>query len=257
MKELLLISLITLIVAAGCVSTVHESHPSGQHPPPPSPAADLIIEDIIVSHTVAHRIDFIYTIRNQGNVSAGSSTSLLTIDGKQLGLVADDIEPLAAGESRQEWFPEFDYNCTCILDTLTVQADAYNTVLESNEENNERSEALFCWSLAMKADLVVTDIIRSGSTISYTIKNQGNYVAGACNSFLYIDNVIKDAHNYPPLDPGASSTVSFSYEFICNPGSTYQVKVHVNPQGYCEEGNYYNNERVESFICLIMPPRFP
>ena len=101
----------------------------------------------------------------------------------------------------------------------------------------------------MRADLVVTDIMRSGSTISYTIKNQGDYVAGACNAFLYIDNVLEDAHSYTPLNPGESSTESFSYEFICNPGSTYQVKVHVNPQAYCEESNYDNNERSESFFC--------
>ena len=107
-----------------------------------APAAgmpDLTIQDIVRGGTIT------YTIKNQGDAVAGPSTSTLRVDG---AVVANsNVGSLVPGESQTLSFGSYAYTCSGISDTIVVQADTGNTVVESSEVNNSRTES---WSCILK-----------------------------------------------------------------------------------------------------------
>ncbi len=110
-----------------------------------------------------------------------------------------------------------------------------------------------------KPDLVITDISRSGSTINYIIKNQGEATAGTSVSELTIDYVAKASDTVGPLNAGASSSESFSFYYDCS-GTSDSVAVRADRDGAVTESNEGNNAYSESWTCLlqIQPgPVFP
>jgi subtilase family serine protease len=102
-------------------------------------------------------------------------------------------------------------------------------------------------------DLIIEDITRAGSTVSYTIKNQGNADAGATISKLVIDGAVKANDPVGPLAAGASSTESFSYSYTCS-GVSDAVDVQADKDDAVTESNEGNNELSESWSCLIIGP---
>ena len=103
---------------------------------------------------------------------------------------------------------------------------------------------------ASDPDLIITDIVRSGSTISYVIKNKGTATAGPSTSRFSIDGVIKATDAVGPLSAGASSTESFSYSYTCS-GTSDSVAVQADKGNVVAESNEGNNARSESWTCLI------
>lgn len=229
-------------------------------PPAPSESKpDLVITDITRSGSTIS-----YTIMNQGTATAGPSTSRLVIDG--LTKAYDAVGPLSAGASSTESF-SYSYSCSGVSDSVAVQADKDNVVDEgTNEGNNAYSEFWSCLIVLpplipglFKPDLVITDITRSGSTISYIIKNQGTANSGASTSQLRIDGVNKASDAVGPLAAGASSTESFSYSYSCT-GSSDIVVVQADKDNVVDEGaNEGNNTYSETWSCLIFvpPPLIP
>ncbi len=108
-----------------------------------------------------------------------------------------------------------------------------------------------------KPDLIVTDISRSGSTITYTIKNQGTATAGPSTSILTVDGVLKANDPVGPLAAGASSNKSFAYSYSCS-GTSDALAVQVDKDNVVDESNEGNNAYSESWSCLIiLPPLLP
>jgi archaellum component FlaF (FlaF/FlaG flagellin family) len=101
---------------------------------------DLIIVDISRS---GDKIS--YTITNQGDGTAGPSTSTLLVDGAVAA--NDSVGSLAPGESRNETFTGYTYACTLPGDAIIVKADTGNAVVESSEANNSYTKS---WSCLMK-----------------------------------------------------------------------------------------------------------
>lgn len=104
-----------------------------------------------------------------------------------------------------------------------------------------------------KPDLVITDISRSGSTIKYVIKNQGEDTAGPSVSELTIDGVVKASDTVGPLSAGASSTQSFSFDYDCS-GTSDSVAVRADRDGAVTESHEGNNAYSESWSCLLQIP---
>ncbi len=104
---------------------------------------------------------------------------------------------------------------------------------------------------ADKPDLIVTDILFSGSTISYIIKNQGTATAGPSTTRLVIDGVVKATDAVGPLSAGASSNESFSYSYSCS-GTSDSVAIQVDINDVVAESNEGNNARSESRTCLMV-----
>jgi hypothetical protein len=104
---------------------------------PASGQPDLIIGDISRS---GDKIS--YTIKNQGDATAGPSTSTLLVDGAVAA--NDSVGSLAPGESRTETFTGYTYACTFPSDAIVVKADTGNAVVESSEANNSYTESWSC-----------------------------------------------------------------------------------------------------------------
>jgi hypothetical protein len=103
---------------------------------------------------------------------------------------------------------------------------------------------------ASEPDLVITDISRSGSTISYTIKNQGTATAGPSTSRLTVDGVTKASDAVGPLSAGASSTESFSYSYSCS-GTGDSLAVQADKDNVVSESDEGNNAYTKYFSCLL------
>jgi hypothetical protein len=218
-----------------------------------APAAgmpDLIVEDIVRSGN-----SITYTVANQGDAAAGPSTSTLLVDGATIA--NDSVSSLAPGESKTETFAGYTYSCTLPSDSLEVRADTGNAVVESSEVNNSRTESWTCilhvgpmLPLALKPDLVITDIWVDGHTIRYRIKNEGLGASSVGYSRLYIGGVVKGNDlNVPVIAAGASIPRSFTYDFDCALPIMKEVKVTADRGGTSTESDETNNSRTENFAC--------
>jgi len=108
---------------------------------------------------------------------------------------------------------------------------------------------------AGKPDLVITSISRSGSTISYTIKNQGTAPATTSTSSLYIDDTVKAYDTVPSLNVGVSSTQSFgTYSYTCL-GIHDTIKVEADANNAVSESDEGNNEYAKSYSCITFIPQ--
>ena len=107
-------------------------------------------------------------------------------------------------------------------------------------------------------DLIIQDIVRSGDTITYTIKNQGDAVAGPSTSTLLVDGAVAANDNVGSLAPGESKTETFAgYTYACTlPGDALVVKADTS--GAVVESSEANNSYTESWSCLkkIVGPMF-
>jgi len=100
-------------------------------------------------------------------------------------------------------------------------------------------------------DLIIQDIVRSGDSITYTIKNQGDAAAGASTSTLLVDSATVANDGVGSLAPGASSTETFAgYTYSCTlPSDTITVKADTG--GAVVESSEVNNSYSESWACLL------
>jgi hypothetical protein len=216
-----------------------------------APAAgqpDLIIEDISRSGDKVS-----YKIKNQGDVTAGPSTSTLLVDGAVAA--NDSVSSLAVGESKTETFTGYTYACTLPGDAIVVKADTSGAVVESSEANNSYTESWSCLLLVvpmftLKPDLVVEDIWIDGHTIRYRIKNEGTGASSIGYSRLYIDGAVKGNDlDVPVIAAGASLPRSFTYNFDCALPIIKEVKVTADRGGTSTESDETNNSRTENLVC--------
>jgi subtilase family serine protease len=99
-------------------------------------------------------------------------------------------------------------------------------------------------------DLIVEDITRSGDTISYTIRNQGDGNAAASITALVVDGVVKANDPVDPLAAGASRNESFTFTYECSlPNDT--IAVRADKDDVLTESDEGNNELSESWICML------
>jgi hypothetical protein len=99
---------------------------------------DLQITDLWIEES-----SVCYQIYNSGDMTApaGHATALW-VDGELVAL--QDIEQTLEPEQRLESCFAYLWSCTLRSDTLAVAADYWQTILESNEENNLREESVKC-----------------------------------------------------------------------------------------------------------------
>jgi hypothetical protein len=217
----------------------------------PAGMPDLIITDVMHSGSTVT-----YIIKNQGDATAGPSTSTLLVDSATVA--NDSVGSLSPGASSTETFAGYTYSCTLPGDSIVVKADTGGTVVESSEVNNSYSESWSCLlqiqpvvpMFALKPDLVITDIWIDGHTIRYRIKNQGTGASAAGHSRLFIEGVYKDNDYVPAIAGGDSLPRSFSYNFHCAIPMLREVQVYADYAGDSTEADETNNSRTETFSCL-------
>ena len=226
---------------------------------------DLIIQDISWSPEKPKQSDtvtFIITIKNQGAGDAGQfDVEALVVGTKRsddfLFDLSFKVPSLAAGK-------KYTYTATrkanrCGEFEAEVVVDFFDTVKESNEQNNILKKPLYIQCVEEKPDLAIQSIScdkgspKQGDTITFTItvKNQGSGYAGISYVYYYIDDTYVTSDSVPGLSAGSTSTQTFTW--TANKCGNVQVKAIADATNAVAENNEGNNERTEtvSVICLF------
>jgi len=111
-----------------------------------------------------------------------------------------------------------------------------------------------------KPDLVIPDIAGIGVVgeplnIFYTIKNQGNTVAGSSYTGLWIGGKYIKKDYVGPLAPGAAINLKpFNYTWDCTAGEKAEIKVCADIADQVAESNEANNCKAETWTCTLKKP---
>ena len=110
------------------------------------PMADLVVieksEEWIDEEVGTYKVH--YTVKNQGNASAGESTTCLFIDGANNG--TESCPALDPGATHSGTF-DGPFTCSDDSDTVDVCADSESVVTESHEDNNCKENEWSCSGL--------------------------------------------------------------------------------------------------------------
>jgi hypothetical protein len=192
-------------------------------------------------------------IHNNGTISApaGHYTTLY-IDGEAVEhkLVPVELEPCQKYEDTFTAVVE----CTPPEDRVWVCADNYNTIDESDENDNCVRNTWECPVPVKKPDLVITDISRSDNRIIYGIKNQGNAAAGPSTTYLYVDGSYKARDSIGSMPAGGTLSRSFEYAYTCTPPRD-TIKVCADATKKVTESNEANNCKTEVWTCEAPPTK--
>ena len=142
--------------------------------------------------------------------------------------------------------------------SVTPDVDTLYTLTASNAGGTVSASAIVVVSEAAPEeedapDLVVTAITRDGSTVKYTIKNQGTADAGPSNSRLFVDGTEVATDAVSALGAGASRTESFSYSYECS-GTSDTLLVQIDKDDLVDESNESNNSFSTTWTCFLVKP---
>jgi len=186
----------------------------------PSPTADLIISDIVwspESPEIDDKVTFTVSIKNQGTKASGASHVDYYIDDVLIdSAFVNNIDAGNTVTNTLTWKAEAGSH------TIKTVADINDSVFETNETNNEKTETIS----VIAPDLVVSGATWSpltpsmGDKVTFTvsIKNQGNMKSDGSRVAYYIDSSTAGEHYITPIDAGASVNMTFTW--------TVQAKLH-------------------------------
>jgi uncharacterized repeat protein (TIGR01451 family) len=183
-------------------------------------------------------------------------------------------EPKVINNKELQWFFEGPLN-PCETITIKYNARVVNCGEDINVQTvkavcEETGKAVYAEDRATvmvpcvevgKPDLVITQITGIGVVgeplnIYYTIKNQGNAVAGPSYTGLYInENYIKKDY-VSSLAPGASIIAkSFNYTWDCKKGEQAEIKVCADIGLQVDESDEGNNCKADVWTCTAQPTK--
>ncbi|RKY55991.1 MAG: hypothetical protein DRP93_02305 [Candidatus Neomarinimicrobiota bacterium] len=221
---------------------------------PPQPKPDLVIQDKSETWINETHYNVSYKVCNIGLASADVSKACIYIDTVHQAGKDVDVAALAAGACTNV-ITVGDFECTPDTDNITVCADNYNVVDESDETNNCETNWLTC----RKPDLTITDVhtvwvdqTAGTYNIVYTLENIGNATAPESTTTVRIDGppgMDPPPDVAPTLAPGAKHTDRqvpgglLGYRTIsgdCDSIELFADKAH-SPPGNIPEWNENNN----------------
>jgi subtilase family serine protease len=224
-------------------------------------AADLIVQDLWsdTNPLNAGEVENIsFRIKNQGTGGVGAQFSTrFWVDGSVISTLH-----FGAGLASGATF-EGDITTSVVSSgshTVKAQVDYSNTVSETNEGNNIRTEN---WSWTNAPDLIVADIWSTTNpleeveveNITFRIRNDGEAnVSASFSTRLSIDGTVYDTWVMGPLASKATTTGSFSVQL--NAPYNHEVKVEVDYLGNVAEGDEANNIRTETWFWAPLPRIF-
>ncbi|MGB7001804.1 MAG: CARDB domain-containing protein [Halobacteriota archaeon] len=160
-----------------------------------------------------------YKVNNTGSADADASHTTIYIN----GVPSEFSTPaIPKGESHENSVGPFECLCGATLN-VTVCADKYNEVDESDETNNCMENTVTCPVVDMPDLIVIGEDINAYhydtdtpawfnilNEIDVTVKNNGSVSAGKSNVGLYIEDVRFGKLSVPSLNPGDNHTVTFT-----------------------------------------------
>lgn len=214
------------------------------------PPPDLIVQDITYTPADASPYSTVVitaTMKNQGSSKTQDSLATLYIDGNLI--TSQDLPPIDAGASLDR---SFNWVAEPGTHTVRISADINNTVIESDETNNDK-EIQFS---AMTPDLIVQDFSWEANdpqnsnavNCTITVNNIGTGASGDYKvqySFNDTPAVVKDMPSLP-----AGETAELTFTSILSAGS-HIIKIIVDPDNDIVELNEDNNENDVYFSTIV------
>jgi Subtilase family/CARDB len=238
---------------------------------------DLIVKNLSASPTAAlgQYLDLSYTIANKGGDYAVSSVTRfylskdISLDSTDVYLGLDAVTPLMAKSNRTETASiYFNNNISSGAYYLLVQADGYNFVTETNENNNLAYQSIQVIA-GTKPDLIVKYLTTSSPAaiatqldFSYTLTNAGNHQAETSVTKFYLsDNLtLENSDRYlgadfvASLEAGTTTTQSASvYLNDSLRSGTYYLLVQADGYASVVESNENNNIYYQTLQILDTP----
>jgi subtilase family serine protease len=210
---------------------------------------DLTIQDVTwspVNPDIGDEIAFTLTIKNLGKHRAGGSYIDYFVDSSYRGNhYIEELEPGATATRTYSWETQSKSH------VFRAVLDAANSILESNEENNEKTVIL------PAPDLTIDNIAYSPAspaenalvTITVSVRNLGRGNAGSTLTACYIDDAILTWVDINDIAPGGTATGTFAW--IALPGE-HVIRAVADDDNNAVENDEHNNEK-ESAISILLP----
>jgi subtilase family serine protease len=220
------------------------------------PIADLLMETITwqpVEPAIGDTVTFALTLTNQGTTPASPSQLSLLVDGVSQGALAiPEIEVGAAVTETFTWTAQAGGH------VIVAMADSRREIIESDETNNEATEAL----LLVAPDLSIEALTwfpaspASGDTVTMTatIANDGTTLSGPSAVFFYLDSVYQGYAEVPEMQATARLAVDFS---LTAAEGTNRIAAAIDKFRHVIESDELNNERTVIFESLPAPEPVP
>ncbi|MDI6730590.1 MAG: CARDB domain-containing protein, partial [Candidatus Altarchaeum sp.] len=218
--------------------------------------SDLIVTNITFTPSTINGGDVVIfnaTIKNNGSANA-NYFRVWFIDNGISFLNNHYINNLASGASvivSAQW------TATAGNHNITVIADVYDDVLESNETNNNKTQALTVSAQTVFPDIVVENVtfapngtVNVGQIISFniTLRNDGNKDTGNFVVGFYIDKNIVSIYTVGNLASGESTILTINWRAI----NATEARIIADPCNIISELNEKNNNK-NLFLNLNVP----
>ncbi|MFA5308299.1 MAG: CARDB domain-containing protein [Dehalococcoidales bacterium] len=214
------------------------------------PPPDLTVLDIGVSPldvAVGDTVSVIATIKNQGKSVTQPSLATLYVDGALVD--STELPPIGIGAS---YDVSLDWVTEAGTHTFKITADIDNTVIESDEVNNDK-EMKFA---TLTPDLVVQDFFwETNNELAsneihciITVKNAGTGTAGSSQLKYYFEDTPAFTEDMPPILPG--ETAEYSFSTILSSGA-HSAFIIVDYFDDVEELDEDNNQDIFTFDTIV------
>jgi subtilase family serine protease len=183
----------------------------------PAPTADLAVVSLAISPArpvLGDTGTLSLSVKNQGTGKAEGSFAAIYLEDNRINTVY--IDALDAGTTITKNIPislqglvfETSYK-------VRVELDCNNTVLETNEFNNikEIAFSVAAPDLAIQGIHWTPELPSTGDRMTFdvNITNRGDARAESTNIAYYVDNIFAGRHAIEAIDPGGSTTRSFTW----------------------------------------------
>ncbi|MFC2071058.1 CARDB domain-containing protein, partial [Chloroflexota bacterium] len=202
---------------------------------------DLIVENITwlpVGPIAGDNATFSFVVKNQGTGTATSSHGNFYIDNElQRSVSFNEIESGGISTTTLSW------PIKAGVYTVKLKIDPNNKIIESDENNNEKTVDF----IPIIPDLFVSSVVwvptnpSVGETVNFTVTigNQGRSIVTDCDYYLYIGSVSSDSGSVKDLTIGGSDTEILKW--VAVPGN-HAIKIVVDPNNRFVETVESNNE---------------
>ncbi|MFC1941802.1 CARDB domain-containing protein [Chloroflexota bacterium] len=212
---------------------------------------DLIVQDITwppESYTDNSTLTFSVIIKNQGDGKAEPSYVAYYIDNTYQTSEYVSIISINGTITKT-----FEWPIQPGSHTVKAVTDSNNTVIESDDANNEKTVAL----AGSDPDLIIDSISWSQSnpvalntvTFPVSITNQGSTKAGYSRIYFYINDSFKGYKQVQEIDTDETLILDFIWPL---PWGSHTIKVVADGENYIDETDESNN--VKTIAVTISPP---
>ncbi|MCS7144103.1 MAG: hypothetical protein NZ879_03675 [Archaeoglobaceae archaeon] len=204
-------------------------------------APDLTVESISLNRTpvLGQPVRIDAKIKNIGDVNAGAFSVAFYVNTTLIR--TETLSGLNAGSQatvNATWIPN-------AVGTYLVRviADPNNSIIESNEANNESSTTTTVTAPDLRVASITFNrtqiVVNQPVMINATVENIGNANAGAFNVRFYVNNILLDTKRVS-LNAGASTILSTTW--TPQSAMTYTIRVVADADAEIMESNEANNE---------------